>query len=519
MSFTDELRSYLLRVQQHLPRPLELDPAWVRQVVVEVFEKFEKQVSKRLLQKEFERQFNHWTANGYAIRFANRLCELLQGSFLRGAPNDELTRYVRAGIAMSIGLEEEVPSRTRALELKRLIRIADVDSQDHKININISNYSTEIRAVRKRGDTLELTAIGDVFLGLSGRDAVQWLLSIEVTQATGPQDIWRLSLDTASTLLKAPSDVRPYIEWEYAPLPFNWPTLRRLEAMELVYMVDIDNGLEFGYRLLEPGIRALTALTSGDTPFSALAATLSQGESLATLEAGSGKPLTAMRFNAAAEATARQARLVAHEIRNTLLPAQSALDSLYSNLVGQQVEEPLSRLRPRIDTGLDRALSFVRELLTVSELATQPQEPFDIARAIDEARAGVGAALDIQVSGTPETPTMLEGYRSRFALALANLLRNSEQAGARQVRIDIRLDAGEQDLLLTVDDDGSGVPAEHRERIFQRGVSLRGGTGEGLALVKEVIEYEMQGKVACFEAPGGGARFLMRVPLKPRRLS
>jgi hypothetical protein len=118
-----------------------------------------------------------------------------------------------------------------------------------------------------------------------------------------------------------------------------------------------------------------------------LAATLSKDEALATLAGLSGKQEGGVRFQASAEATALQARLVAHEIRNALLPVQSALDSLYGNVVGQQLEAQIGRLRLRIDPGIERVLSFVRELLKTSELATQPPEPFELNLAIDEARA------------------------------------------------------------------------------------------------------------------------------------
>lgn len=273
-----------------------------------------------------------------------------------------------------------------------------------------------------------------------------------------------------------------------------------------------------GYTLLETGIQALKALAEpAGTLFSVLAATLSKDEALATLAASPGKQSGAVRFQASAEATALQARLVAHEIRNALLPVQSALDSFYEGVVGQQLEAQVGRLRPRIDSGIERVLSFVRELLRTSELATQPPEPFELNMAIEEARTSFSSNLAIQVTGAHLGSSTVEGYRGRFVLALVNLLRNAEQAGARNVALDLKWDEGGQGLILTVDDDGSGVPVEQRERIFQPGVSLRGGSGVGLALVREVIESEMHGKVACQEAPGGGARFLMRLPMKERR--
>jgi signal transduction histidine kinase len=539
MTFADELKSYLLQVQQGdmqvEPRLIELDTAWVRGVAVQLFERLERQEGSNLSSKKLEQTFNEWMEPSaapwegpepLAEKFAARLARLLQGSFLKGASRSEIEHYVRLGMALQIGVEEKIPSLSRRLELKRLAVIAsswrDTTEMLKADWRTVSKYALEIRAVRKSESRLELTPIGSVFLGLAGRDAIQWLLSVEVAQSTGPRDQWRLSRDDVTALLKKPES-----SWHYASdhdlSPCSWSTLRRLSAMGLMSLVEEDdpeaasNGYD-GYELLETGIQALKALAEpAGTPFSVLAATLSNDEALATLAGLPGKQAGAVRFQASAEATALQARLVAHEIRNALLPVQSALDAFYEGAVGQQLEAQVGRLRPRIDSGIERVLSFVRELLRTSELATQPPEPFELNLAIEEARASFASNLVIQVTGANLGSSTVEGYRGRFVLALVNLFRNAEQAGAQSVVLDLKWDEGGQGLLLTLDDDGSGVPVEQRERIFQPGVSLRGGTGVGLALVREVIESEMHGKVACQEAPGGGARFLMRLPLKERR--
>ena len=72
--------------------------------------------------------------------------------------------------------------------------------------------------------------------------------------------------------------------------------------------------------------------------------------------------------------------------------------------------------------------------------------------------------------------------------------------------------------LLWVDDRGPGVPAELRERIFEPFYRLpgasekEGGVGLGLALVKSIAERH-QGSVRCESRPGGGARFVVELPL------
>ena len=71
---------------------------------------------------------------------------------------------------------------------------------------------------------------------------------------------------------------------------------------------------------------------------------------------------------------------------------------------------------------------------------------------------------------------------------------------------------------VSVADDGPGVPAEERERIFEPFVRLprspRGGTGLGLAIVRRTIESH-GGTITCDSCPAGGARFTLRLPAEP----
>lgn len=83
-----------------------------------------------------------------------------------------------------------------------------------------------------------------------------------------------------------------------------------------------------------------------------------------------------------------------------------------------------------------------------------------------------------------------------------------------QIAVTVSVDEGRLIVTTHVDDDGPGVPEARRELIFARGVSLRpGGSGQGLALVREVIEVEMRGTVRCEASPHGGARFTLSIPL------
>lgn len=103
---------------------------------------------------------------------------------------------------------------------------------------------------------------------------------------------------------------------------------------------------------------------------------------------------------------------------------------------------------------------------------------------------------------------------------MVNLLRNAAQVhGGPDATVGIAAaisDAGDE-ITLTIDDNGPGVPPAMREAIFRPGVSLRpGGSGEGLALVREVVEAELGGRASCEDNPTGGARFVLHIPVRGR---
>jgi signal transduction histidine kinase len=123
-----------------------------------------------------------------------------------------------------------------------------------------------------------------------------------------------------------------------------------------------------------------------------------------------------------------------------------------------------------------------------------------------------GIALELQLPAT-ELPRVV-GHRDRFTLAVVNILRNAVQnsAGPR-ARVRISAEAASGRVIVALEDDGPGVPPEHRERIFEQGFTLRpGGSGQGLALVREVVETEMKGEVRCTAGDLGGARFVLVLP-------
>ncbi len=105
----------------------------------------------------------------------------------------------------------------------------------------------------------------------------------------------------------------------------------------------------------------------------------------------------------------------------------------------------------------------------------------------------------------------------RFERILGNLLNNATHHGGGPVRISIEPSPVRNSVQMAVEDDGPGVAAGERTRIFERfarGSAARNriGTGLGLALVAEHAAA-LDGEAWVEDRPGGGARFVVRLPV------
>jgi signal transduction histidine kinase len=111
----------------------------------------------------------------------------------------------------------------------------------------------------------------------------------------------------------------------------------------------------------------------------------------------------------------------------------------------------------------------------------------------------------------PKTPVLL-GHYDPLRRAFSNLLRNAVEACEERGTLDISAEPDEGGgVRIRISDRGPGVPAAMAGRIFDPYFTGKaGGTGLGLALVKQTIEMH-RGTIAVEETPGGGATFVIRI--------
>jgi signal transduction histidine kinase len=207
---------------------------------------------------------------------------------------------------------------------------------------------------------------------------------------------------------------------------------------------------------------------------------------------------------------------IAHEFRNGLATIQGysklfdlpALPASYRPYVeGIRSEtESLSQV-------VTNFLNFARPAqLTLTEVDLRAI----CERAAEEIRPDARAlGGDVEVRGDFG---VIEGDEVLLRQAFSNLLRNALEAcsgadGPPRIAIQSELDLAAKVSRIGVTDNGPGVPAALRERVFQPFFTMkRNGTGLGLALVQKIIVFH-NGRIAVATAPQGGASFQITLPL------
>jgi signal transduction histidine kinase len=513
--FLDELRAYLESLQS--PPAFTPDIAAHRRRLVEGLEELQRAGASK---KRIEQAHRFWSPR--LAPFVERMgAELLNG-IANGQSSAEVARAIDVAIERQLDLSSSLGSLAKDLELDRISEIAksaltvkftDLDSKSGALLVPV--YAVEIRATKRSGGGQALTPIGRLILDLPDRDALRWVLTVEAVQSRGRDDTFRLSRTSAAELLQVRKITFPWDD--RTPWPVTWETLERLSRMGLAHVRDDEDAQLTSFELLPEGRPILHEIaTSPNAPFAVLATALLQDETSAAI--GNIRPAAAMiQSEGASAALARHARMVAHEVRNALVPVQATLNTLYRDVERKGDSAVVAKHRGLIDGNIERIFQFIEQIVDVAERGVEPAELFEIEPAIKDAIVSVSIEIkhEVPLLVEGELP-LVRGARSRFVLAIVNLLRNAAQAQSdRDIAIQVVAKAavGGAEAVIMIDDSGPGVPLEHRKTIFEQGFTLRpGGTGQGLALVREVIESEMHGRVECVDNPHGGARFMLTIP-------
>ncbi|HXN34642.1 MAG TPA: ATP-binding protein, partial [Opitutaceae bacterium] len=152
------------------------------------------------------------------------------------------------------------------------------------------------------------------------------------------------------------------------------------------------------------------------------------------------------------------------------------------------------------------------------KVVRSPFSPREILDAVLKMLEPRSRDAHFTVAVDPSLPGLLLGDAARIQQVIVNFVVNSLKFGGRTIVLSARPEGGQ--LVLSVADDGAGIPLDEQKNLFIRFSRLKSarnsaipGTGLGLAACRALAE-RMGGSVGVESAPGSGSRFFLRVPIE-----
>jgi signal transduction histidine kinase len=205
---------------------------------------------------------------------------------------------------------------------------------------------------------------------------------------------------------------------------------------------------------------------------------------------------------------------IAHEVRNPLgvistsaelVKKRGELSPSDGKLLGYVIDEVR-----RINNLITEFLSFAKPNPPV----LAPLKPIDVIKRVTDfcepelSRHGIALTLEEEMPGA-----VVEGDQDQLYQVSLNLILNAIDAMADGGALIIRLFRSGNQLMIAFRDTGPGVPAELQERVFNPFFTTKpNGTGLGLAKAYTILESH-HGRIECSSPPGGGATFMLVLPL------
>lgn len=210
---------------------------------------------------------------------------------------------------------------------------------------------------------------------------------------------------------------------------------------------------------------------------------------------------------------------IAHEVRNPLMAIKLLVQALADGRTGD-------RLRARdvqvLEDEIVRLEQIVGSFLDFARPPRPDKKPVEVGPLVEQVAVrvrGRAALQGVAVAVDVTRPVVADADANQLQQVLYNLLFNALDAlptgGAVWVRVRVTPlgPDGPQSLEIAVEDDGPGLAAEVRDRAFEPFVSTKDtGLGLGLSICRRIVEGH-GGEIAAGDRPGGGAAFVVRLPL------
>lgn len=226
----------------------------------------------------------------------------------------------------------------------------------------------------------------------------------------------------------------------------------------------------------------------------------------------------ALRESEKLAAAGQMAARIAHEINNPLAGIQNSL-----RLVGRAVpqEHRYYHYLDKIDHEIERIAQFIRLMLDLHKPNKPSNHHFQVDECIQEVIALMkleAQKRNVEIAGeTKGAAVMVDFPENHLRQILYNLIQNAIDASPQDSLVYVTAAVNQQQLIIIVKDQGSGIPDEVRPHIFEtyfttKSGSTPGGIGLGLPVCKNLVEAR-QGSIECDSKLGQGTTFRVTLPL------
>lgn len=224
---------------------------------------------------------------------------------------------------------------------------------------------------------------------------------------------------------------------------------------------------------------------------------------------------------------------VAHEIKNPLTSLRSASDTLRVAKTDEQREKLISIIQQDVSR-MDRLITDISKASKVdANLARDTAQTLDVSDIVEnitdfyaQTSSGDGPQLRNVTEDDLGEPVFIRAFETPFAQVLRNLIDNALTFSPAdgEVRICAKLSADETRVIITVDDDGPGIPEDNLEAVFDRfyterpkGAQFGSHSGLGLAICRQIItahkgSIHAENRQSAANGNIAGARFVVDLP-------
>jgi two-component system CheB/CheR fusion protein len=216
--------------------------------------------------------------------------------------------------------------------------------------------------------------------------------------------------------------------------------------------------------------------------------------------------------------------MLGHELRNPLAPIRASAD-LLRRQAGDRVD--IARAAERVQRQAGHLTRLIDDLLDIGRITQGKIElrlaPVDLADVLREAVEAVRPLIDSRghrlVLRGPSAPVQVLGDATRLLQVLANLLGNAAKYTEEGGKIRLTLAREGRQAVITVEDNGPGLPRDALPTLFDPFTQVRGtlhraegGLGIGLAVVRRLVELHGGQVEAHSDGPGQGTTLTVRLP-------